>query len=251
MVEAAAGGIITHIAREYTHEQTPAGVAKYLEIVERCCDHRPWFNDYVWDNPGLRRIAVRDYLADAVANGKLWEVYKAKADSISLAGIMLLNRLSFKMDAYCHFLFFDHDLGGKRSLCLDAMDWCFSSLGLEVLRMEVPTYASSLGLWARRKLGFRYDAETTLAWWLRGKKPTRRFLEAASSRRKVILHKNKWCNVISLSVTREEFSNHVRSLRQPLRSQSSSVSRTDARNGEPATGVATEPTSDPPAVPTS
>lgn len=231
---------MTYIARDYTHDN----IGKFLEIVERCCDHRPWFSDHLWENAALRRTEVIKYLADAAGGGKLWEVYHADAQGIVLTGIMLLNRVNFKIDAYCHFLFFDHNLRGKQRLCLDAMRWSFEHFELEALRIEVPTYASALNLWARRKLGFRYEAEATLEWW--PKKKTRRLLEAASSKRKATFHKGQWHDVVMLSITRDEFSEWTKHLAR--RGLDSTDTGADGGNDSAPTGLPTEPPANPSTV---
>ena len=49
---------------------------KFTALVDSCCAHRPWFHDYIYEDPQVRREAVIAYLADAHNNGKLFEVWK-------------------------------------------------------------------------------------------------------------------------------------------------------------------------------
>jgi len=192
-----------YIAREYTHDNP----IKLLHILDKVCDHRPWFNDWQWKDPEIRYAAARTYLANAVLNGKLWEVYAVSEDKPSeITGIMMLNRVTLGMDAHCHFVFFDHELASKRRLCLEAMRWAYRTYNLQVLRIEVPTYAHALVGWARRKLGFRYEAEgRPLSWPKDAKQLTTKQAELGSRRHRAVLYEGAWHDELLLSLTKEEF----------------------------------------------
>ena len=200
-----------YIAREYTHDDP----MKLLLILDKVCDHRPWFNDHQWKDKELRYTVARRYLADAFLNGKLWEVYAVSEDNpAEITGIMVLNVIDYYIDARCHFIFFDHKLASKRQLCLEAMQWAFNTYEVHALRIEIPTYAHALIGWARRKLGFRYEAEARpLSWPKDAKQLTAKQSELGSRRYQATLYEDSWHDVLTLSVTREEFeARHGRTL---------------------------------------
>jgi len=92
------------------------------------------------------------------------------------------------------------------------MEWAFSEHpkhgwpGLEVLRIEIPTYAHALGAWARKRLGFRYEAEDRLIAWPEGsRKLSKKLAELGSRKHKATLYKGEWLDALLLSVTKEEF----------------------------------------------
>jgi len=204
----------TYIAKEYKHNDP----MKLLTILDRVSEHRPWFNDFQWEDPEIRRQVSREYLADALAFGKLWEVWKI-AETVDLVGIMLLNRVNYKIDASCHFVFFDRDLQTKRRLCLDMMAWAFQHLELQVLRIEVPTYAHALSAWARRKLGFRYESEAREIAWPEGSRPlSKKLAELGSRKHKATFYKGEWLDALLLSITREEFEQYGRAEHEESRS---------------------------------
>ena len=193
-----------YLARDYSHDDP----FKIAYILDQVCKHRPWFSDFLWEDPKVRRTAASGYLADALATGKLWEVYAMEEDTEpELVGIMLVNAVDYKIGATCHFIFFDGELQSKRDLCLNMMEWAFEHLPVETLRLEIPTYAHKLSSWARRKLGFRYEAEGRPIKWPSGKRPlTRRQAELGSRKYRATIYKGNWTDALLLSITKEEFS---------------------------------------------
>ena len=192
-----------YIAKEYTHNDP----LKLLHILDKVCDHRPWFNDYQWEDVDLRYRIARKYLADGIMNGKLWEVHALQEDKPSeLVGIILANQVNYYMDALCHFIFFDHKLASKRQLCIEMMRWGFENFELHALRLEIPTYAHALVAWARRKLGFRYEAEARSLSWPKDAKPLKlKDAELGSRKFQATLYEGSWHDVLLLSITKEEF----------------------------------------------
>ena len=211
----------TYMARSYTHDDP----FKITHILDEVCKHRPWFSDKLWEDPEVRRSSASAYLADALANGKLFEVHAVDGEVIELVGVMLLNRVNYGIDGVCHFIFFDGELQSKRQLCLNMMHWAFDNLELEVLRVEVPTYAHKLASWARRKLGFRYEAEGRPLKWPAGKRPlTRKQAELGSRKYRATRYKGMWVDALLLSITKEEFDQYERSLRITVEREHGSVS---------------------------
>jgi len=176
----------------------PLPPEKLAYIVGRCCQHRPWFHDPLWEQGEVaRRQAVLTRLADAWGAGRLWEVVHVEMRVTT--GIILFDRLDYPIEAYGHFVFFDHELRNKRRLLLSVMDTMFEQVA--VLRTEVPEYAGRLAGFLRKALGFRYEAE-----WLGvppddAKRVSRKF---AGTR-----YQGRWQDVLLLSLTRDAFAAHL------------------------------------------
>ena len=181
---------------------SPMPQEKYLAIVDKCLAHRPWFPDSVWDSgPEYVRQAVHAHLADAFNNGKIWEVWRGG----DLVGILLVNELVPFQDGRCHFLFFDNSLADKFQLCFNLMGWCFDHVPVEVLRVEIPTYARALLKFVRR-LGFRYEAEgRKFSWPQDGKPLSADEAKLGSRKHRAITYKGEPCDVLLLSVTADEY----------------------------------------------
>ena len=178
-------------------------------IVNACCEHRPWFDDPTWRDPVQRRTATVLYLSDAARSpNRLWEVWAGA----NLVGLLILNKVTVHTDAHCHFIFFDHKLANKRVLCLNAMQWAFEHLDLHRLSVEIPTYARALANFARKKLGFRYEAEARTPSWPKDAKPLSTLASCLGSRRhQATLYEGQWHDVLLLSITRQEFTDlHAR-----------------------------------------
>ena len=185
----------------------PRDPEKLAYILDKCCEHRPWFDDRLWEDHRVRRRAANKRLADTFVAGKVldieavWEVWRAD----NLLGILLLTDISAD-DAVAHFIFFDHNLRGKVQFCKDMIAWTFDRLNIQVLRLEIPTYAKIFASWARKKLGFRYEAEGRPIDWPKNAKPlSAKVAELGSRKHRAILYEGKWRDVLLLSQTREEF----------------------------------------------
>ncbi len=181
---------------------SPYPPEKYSAIVEKCVAHRPWFGDQIWDSgPEYVRTAVHAHLADAFNTGKIWECWRGN----DLVGILLVNECVPFQDARCHFLFFDNTLSDKFQLCFNLMGWCFEKLPVEVLRVEIPTYARAL-LKFVRKLGFRYEAEgRKFSWPQDGRLLTADEAKLGSRKHRAITYKGESCDVLLLSITADEY----------------------------------------------
>lgn len=191
-----------YFARAYTDDSP----FKIMHILDEVCKHRPWFDDSIWEDPKVRRTTASAFLADALVNGKLFEVHAVEGEVIELVGVILFNGLNYGRDAVCHFIFFDGRLRSKKLLCLNMMRWAFDHLELQVLRAEIPTFAHKLASWARSKLGFRYEAEGRPLQWPSGRRPlTRKQAELGSRKFRYMKYKGKWVDALLLSITKEEF----------------------------------------------
>lgn len=194
-------------------------------IIQKVCEHRPWFDDRIWSNEAHRRWAAAGYLADAWQNGKLWVVWHGD----EVTGILVANQVNYGIDASCHFVFFDRTLANKRRICLNAMAWLFENLELEVLRVEVPTYARALANWARKKLGYRYESEARSPSWPAKEPPlTTKQAMLGSRKHRATLYEGKWHDALLLSLTREEFAQqYVRAIDEAQRCFDGPVSGAD------------------------
>lgn len=207
MSPSAAGLTAIRWLRPGEDPEDPEGRVPYAEVMEAildgCADHRHWYSDLLWDQgPQARRTFASRYLADAYVNGRVWDVWHGDA----ICGIFILNRVQPGLDAYAHFLFFDHELRNKRELCRVAMRQTFAddTLALHALRVEVPAHMGSLAGFLRKALGFKFEAERRLSDPALAKK--------ASQRHDATLYLGSWENVLMLSITREEFQLYERSL---------------------------------------
>lgn len=193
------------MAVEYVHNDPQ----RFLYILNKCCEHRPWFDDWTWEDEEARRKAVIDYLSEAKRDGKLWEVYNGR----ELVGILLLNGVRLRMDARCHFVFFDRKLKDKQDICLSTMAWAFKHLEVHRLSIEIPTYAMALVNFARKYLGFRYEAEARqFSWPKNASRLSAKKAELGSRKHQYTYWKRQWHDVLLLSVTRREFDDFVRTI---------------------------------------
>ena len=179
---------------------TPWPPEKLTAIIDKCVQHSPWFHDHL-DTEALKRQAVIAYLVDANSNGKLWEVWRDDEN----VGILMLNQMVPFLDARAHFLFFDSKLSDKEALCRKLLAYAFDQIPLEVVRVEIPTYAKALLKYAR-KLGFRFESEQRSYTWPTNAAPLSADVAKLGSRKHhATLYNGEWCDVLLLSQTRDEF----------------------------------------------
>ena len=184
--------------------------ARWSDLLTKIAEHRPWYDDNIWEDPELRKNVATAHLAKAMQHGKLWEVFRGA----ELIGILLVERLNYGRSGTCHFVFFDRQLANKRQLCLNTMRHLFEVDDLEVLRTEIPTYAKALANWTRKKLGFRWESESRI---LTGTSKQLSADDAALGSRKfhAMKYKDEWHDLLLLSITREEFQEIHGHLRHP------------------------------------
>lgn len=207
-------------------------------LLDKVCEHRPWFDDVAWADPSKKRAVAASYLGDGILHGILWEVWRGD----ELTGIILLNQLTLGRDGTAHFVFFDHKLADKRALCLSGLAWGFDKLDLQVIRTEVPTYARALAHWARHKLGFKWEAEGRQLTWPDDARPlTAREAELGSRRYRTMKYNGEWVDTLLLSLTREEFTTNGRTHNDSSERQHGSVAVADTRRRADAAGVPQEP----------
>lgn len=198
MAEAVVTAPVTTIAVPFS----PLPPEKYLQIVEACVAHRPWFHDFLWNSgPEYVRTTVNAHLADAFNNGRIWEIWRGG----DLTGIALVNELVPFIDCRAHFVFFDSKLADKYQLCVNLMEWCYEHLPVETIRIEVPTYARAL-LKFIRKLGYRFESEQRPFSWPQNAAPLSADVARLGSRKHHgTLYEGQWHDVLLLSQTKDEF----------------------------------------------
>jgi len=174
---------------------------KLANIVTLCQQYRPWYSDDVWlSGETYRRTLVLSRLSNPASRS--WEVYREQ----QLVGLLHADEIVPKQDCLCHFLFFDNELRSKRQLCINTMNYLFSHYGLHILRVEIPTYAAKLVGFVRKALYFRWEAECRSFSWPSSAEPLSADAARLGSRKHhAILHSGEWCDLLLLSVTRDEF----------------------------------------------
>ena len=185
--------------------------AKVQKILEACIAHPWWFNAPATDEE--RALAAATLLHDPF--NRIWEVWRGGV----FVGLLLLWRIQPGVDAVMHFIFFDQNLVGKRSLILSFLGHCFEELGYRRISIEVPEFKSALLGFVRRKLGFRFEGESTVEGMvvqhaLRLKDPHRAnhkeslsvVMASAGSRREAAhWHDGQWYDVLCLRQTKAEY----------------------------------------------
>ena len=117
----------------------PTPVEKLAQIVNKCCEHKPWFSQFDWEKgEAHRRTMVIARLSNT--ESKTWEVYRDG----DIVGLLHADQITPRVDARAHFIFFDHQLVDKRALCQSTMAWLFEHYDLHMIRVEIPTYAAKL-----------------------------------------------------------------------------------------------------------
>lgn len=170
----------------------PQDAAKVSFVLDKCCEHRPWFPDHIYADPVKRREAANFVLAEAATSGNVWEVWRGNC----IVGMLMLTEVKPSLDAQCHFIFFDHELRNKRRLCLNVMQAVFDEYQLHALRVEVPECFAKYTGFLRKGLGFRYESERWLA-------PSE--AKKASRKYQATKYEGQWQDVLLLSVTSQEF----------------------------------------------
>ena len=176
--------------------ETAVDPAVFSRILDFATDHRPWYHDNVWNaGPDVRRSVASQHLSDALTAGRVWEAWRGA----ELLGIFVLNQVRPGLDAQAHFLFFDRQLANKRQLCRAMIQRTFADeeLALHALRVDLPEYVGKYAHFLRKGLGFKYEAERRLS--------NPKAAARASRRYQAAFYDGKWCDVLLLSLTREEF----------------------------------------------
>lgn len=179
----------------------PLPVEKLALLVTACQQHRPWFSDADWaaGEPHRRELVIGRL---AAWGSRSWEVYKEG----DLVGLLYAEEIVEGQDCTGHFVFFDRSLADKRQLVINMMGRLFAEYKLHVIRTEIPTYAAKLVGFARKALGFRFESEGRSFSWPSSAEPLGADVARLGSRRHhAVLHNGVWCDMLLLSVTRDEY----------------------------------------------
>jgi hypothetical protein len=133
---------------------TENGAAKLTLILQQAAAHPQWFGV----SQGAEERAQSAYWMLTHPEHLVWEVWRGG----DMVGILLLWRITPKVDALLHFVFFDKNLVGKVRLLRRFLRTCFEDLGFQRISMEVPEDIEKLVSFARRKLAFRYEGESAV-----------------------------------------------------------------------------------------
>lgn len=186
--------------------------AKALYILDRMVEHEAMWNDF---QVGRREIAL------AVLGNPwnvIWEVWQVGQESQQPNGIIMYTDIVPCVDAKGHFLFFDGKLRGKEGVLRESMRWAFQNLKLHRISAEVPADAVTLADFARKVLGFRFEAEGRIIHERTKRGPSRRVSpvprtsqpsvrEASWGSRKyeAVRRRGQWIDLLLLSITEDEF----------------------------------------------
>lgn len=114
-----------------------------------------------WMNIPMGPEDLRKHYAHHLTNPshRIYEVWQGG----TLVGILTLHGIVPGMEAILHYVFFDGNLVGKRKLLLQFIAKCFTDFRFRRLVMQIPEPVETLIRFARAKLGFRYEGETTVS----------------------------------------------------------------------------------------
>lgn len=128
-------------------------------IITEWCEHPTFFSKPL--PPEERRLLAAAIMANTA--NKHWGVWKAGDEGPVLVGVLTLWMIEPDVDATFHFLFFDRNLVGRRTLLHRFLLYCFTTLGFRRLSVTIPEDATQLLRFYRNQLGFRYEGESLAA----------------------------------------------------------------------------------------
>ena len=135
----------------------------------------------------------------------VWECWREG----ELVGILLLTRVVPEVDALFHFLFFDHNLVGKRLLLKRFFRYCFDDLGLQRLSMEASEHQHKYIKFCRT-MGFLYEGEAkagTIGDSKRLDVTAKKLAEYGSRREQAYCYKGKWLDIQLLRLLPRDVAN--------------------------------------------
>jgi RimJ/RimL family protein N-acetyltransferase len=196
--------------------------AKLGYILDRLVEHETEWSDHQKGRRDIANAALAEHYSGNPTF--IFEVWRL--DDMSLCVLIAFTRINPGVGAELHPVFFDGKLrngAGKRDLLLRAMDWAFRTYGLHRLSMETPETSVALADFARRKLGFRFEAERrtiqqrravphghiTVRRWT-AVTPSAVEAEWGSRKYQAFFKHGSWKDVLLLSVTNDEFASFVR-----------------------------------------
>jgi len=188
-----------------------------LLIVPFDPDRGPWEkNTYVlnqleqrpdWTVTPMDAVERRGALAATLVNPKnlVCEVWRGG----EIVGILVVQNILPHVEAQVHFVFFDGNLVGRRMLL---KQWCrdvLLGLNLQRLIILIPEHVETLIRFARVKLGFRYEGESSLKGHpaldaLGMENPHVWVARQGSRRERSCLRNGAWVDTVQLRLHRDE-----------------------------------------------
>ena len=159
-----------------------------------------------------------------------WECWREG----ELVGILLLTRVVPKVDALFHFLFFDHNLVGKRQLLWQFFWRCFKDLQLHRISMEASEHQIKYIRFCRT-LGFKYEGEDKPGVIGDSAKLGRDPMETArhgSRREQAYRHQDKWLDIQLLRLLPKDVTDASKSRANSRGTRTSAGSDRTARRGK-------------------
>ncbi|KKL52101.1 hypothetical protein LCGC14_2288850 [marine sediment metagenome] len=164
-------------------------LTKNSVILDEFVAHPEWCTIPLGDDK-LRVVASATLTAP---DSLVWECWREG----ELVGILLLTRVVPKIDALFHFLFFDHNLVGKRLLLRRFFQWCFKDLGLRRISMEASEHQRKYIRFCRT-MGFLYEGEDmpgTIGDSIKLDRTPKEVARHGSRREQAYYHKGKWLDI--------------------------------------------------------
>ena len=195
-------------------------MAKVSYLLDRLVERDGWWSDY---QRGRREIAA-GILTDP--HNVLLEIWRRGdvASGTQPVGLVIFTNITPYVDCQFHPVFFDGKLAnalGKRNILLSLLAWAFQQLQVERISAEIPEFADPLIGYARRKLGFRFEAEgrTITRWTALSRRRIEKVTQIPSAsqaafgsrKHRIVRYRGAWHGLILLSVTRDEFAAFVTS----------------------------------------
>lgn len=160
-----------------------------------------------WTVTPLATEARRVALAGALVSPRnlVCEVWRGG----EIVGILMVLNIVPSLEAQLHFVFFDGNLMGRRQMlkawCRDVM----VTLDLQRLILLIPEHVETLIRFARVKLGFRYEGESSLLGHpaldgLGMENPHVWVAKQGSRRERSCLHNGVWVDTVQLRLHRTE-----------------------------------------------
>ena len=199
-----------YVALPFTFEPMP----KVSYLLDRLVEHDGYWSDY---QAGRREIAA-SLLTDP--NNVLFEIWKRGEPTAEVqpVGLVVFTDIIPYVDCQFHPIFFDGKLAnalGKRNILLSLLAWAFQRLRVERISVEIPEFAGQLIAYARKKLGFRFEAEgRIITKWTRSSRrrakrvqqtPDAAQAAVGSRKHRIVRYHGEWHDLILLGVTRDEF----------------------------------------------
>ena len=140
---------------------SPEDILKVHEIFMRSIDKDSPLNGYVHgceakcgECPQCQRSKERVAALLTHPASYVWEVWQTEGGAaVDLTGILVLSKVDPGRDATAVYTFFDGKLRDKTEVLQWWINWAFTSLALQRLSIEIPSYAFA-ALRHAKKLGF-------------------------------------------------------------------------------------------------